>query len=317
MRIGLDLGGSKIEVALLSDAGEFLYRRREATPQGRYRETLEAVVALIHDALQEVSRRTPSGAVRSTIIPVGIGLPGAISHRTGRVKNANSTCLIGKDLQGDLEEMLGFRVHLANDADCFTLSEAVDGAAFGHRVVMGVILGTGVGGGIAVEGRLLQGPNLITGEWGHNPLPWPRDGERPGPPCYCGKKGCIETFLSGPGLENEHQRIAGKRLAAQAIVERAGAGDPLALKVMEEYEDRLARGLAVVINLLDPDVIVLGGGLSNIDRLYVNVPAHLPRYVFSDQVETRLVKARFGDSSGVRGAAWLGLRGGAGGSGGD
>ncbi|HIJ83858.1 MAG TPA: ROK family protein, partial [Magnetococcales bacterium] len=236
----------------------------------------------------------------------GIGLPGAISHRTGRVKNANSTCLIGEDLQGDLQAMLGFAVRLANDADCFTLSEAVDGGGQGFNLCMGVILGTGVGGGIAVTGRLLQGPNRITGEWGHNPLPWPTDAERPGPECYCTKRGCIETFLSGPGLARDHQWRTGERLDAREVVRMAQAGDAGAVETLRIYADRLARGLAQVINVLDPDVIVLGGGLSNVARFYVDVPALLPRYVFTDQVETKIVKARFGDSSGVRGAAWLG-----------
>lgn len=304
MRIGLDLGGTKIEVAVLDNDGAFHYRHRVETPQGQYRKTLEAVVSLIHQAQQHIKAiRTEWAQVGQA--PVGIGLPGAISQHSGRVKNANSTCLIGEDLQGDLEAMLGYPVQLANDADCFTLSEAVDGAAKGGQVVMGVILGTGVGGGIAVGGRLLQGPNRITGEWGHNPLPWPMDEERPGPACYCGRRGCIETFLSGPGLENDYLTMTGERCDAREVVVRAERGETAAATVMQRYEDRLARGLAAVINVLDPDIIVFGGGLSNITRLYQNVPVLLQRHVFSDSVETRLVKARFGDSSGVRGAAWL------------
>ncbi|MBF0423179.1 MAG: ROK family protein [Magnetococcales bacterium] len=304
MRIGLDLGGTKIEVAVLTETGEFWYRHRIATPQGDYKKTLAAVVALIHQAIEKIKNEQPD-ATDPGSISVGIGLPGAISHRTGRVKNANSTCLIGEDLQGDLETMLGFPILLANDADCFTLSEAVDGAAQGGYVVMGVILGTGVGGGIAVGGKLLCGPNRITGEWGHNPLPWPLDGERPGPPCYCGRQGCIETFLSGPGLEKDYLRVSGLTADARTIVQRALEGNSSAVHVLEAYEDRLARGLAGVINILDPDIIVLGGGLSNVARLYINVPRLLPRYVFTDHVETTVVQARHGDSSGVRGAAWL------------
>ncbi len=300
MRIGVDLGGTKIEVAVLGLDGTFLYRKRVDTPRGQYRKTLEAVVGLIHQAHHELGRTNPRDRME-----VGIGLPGAISRHTGRVKNANSTCLIGEDLQGDLERLLGFPIHLANDADCFTLSEAVDGAARGRHVVFGVILGTGVGGGIVVGGRLLGGPNRITGEWGHNPLPWPGDEERPGPPCYCGKNGCIETFLSGPGLEGAHARRTGTQVRAWEIVRQAETGDAAARTVMELYEDRLARGLAAVINVLDPDAIVLGGGLSNVERLYANVPTLLPKYVFSDRVDTPILKARFGDSSGVRGAAWL------------
>ncbi|MEO5328321.1 MAG: ROK family protein [Magnetococcus sp. THC-1_WYH] len=306
MRIGLDLGGTKIEVAVLGDDGAFHYRHRVETPQGQYRKTLEAVVSLIHQAQQHIQAIRPESAQVGQA-PVGIGLPGAISQHSGRVKNANSTCLIGEDLQGDLEAMLGYPVRLANDADCFTLSEAVDGAAKGSQVVMGVILGTGVGGGIAVGGRLLQGPNRITGEWGHNMLPWPRDEERPGPACYCGRRGCIETFLSGPGLGNDYLRVTGEHCDAREVVVRAERGETAAATVMQRYEDRLARGLAAVINVLDPDIIVFGGGLSNITRLYQNVPVLLQRHVFSDSVETQLVKARFGDSSGVRGAAWLGL----------
>lgn len=304
MRIGVDLGGTKIEVAVLENEGTFRYRQRVETPQGDYRKTLAAVVALIHRANQEINASKPSSARQ---IPIGIGLPGAVSPHSGLVKNANSTCLIGQNLQGDLETLLGQPVHLANDADCFTLSEAVDGAAKGYHVVMGVILGTGVGGGIAVGGRLLLGPNRITGEWGHNPLPWPTDNERPGPACYCGRHGCIETFLSGPGLAKEYQRTAGKIADAREIAQQVKAGERRAMQTMATYEDRLARGLAAVINLLDPDAIVLGGGLSNLENLYTRIPELLPSYVFSDHVDTQILQARFGDSSGVRGAAWLGV----------
>lgn len=307
MRIGIDLGGSKIEVAVLADDGAYYYRHRLPTPQGNYRETLATVVRLIELARKEIATH-PSFRSSTQAFPVGIGLPGAISHRSGRVKNANSTCLIGEDLQGDLQTLLGYTIQLANDADCFTLSEAVDGAGQGYHVVMGVILGTGVGGGIAVAGHLLQGPNRITGEWGHNGLPRLKPEEQPGPPCYCGRRGCIETFLSGPGLAHDHFTRTGEAIDAREIVRRAEAGETLATATMELYEERLARGLAEVINILDPDVIVLGGGLSNVNRLYANVPKQLQHHVFTDHVETPLIKARFGDSSGVRGAAWLGSK---------
>ncbi|MBF0437290.1 MAG: ROK family protein [Magnetococcales bacterium] len=307
MRIGVDLGGSKIEVAVLADNGDFYYRHRLPTPRGNYRDTLATVVTLIALARKEIAT-CPDQNTAASAIPVGIGLPGAISHRTGRVKNANSTCLIGEDLQGDLQALLGHSIQLANDADCFTLSEAVDGAGHGCHVVMGVILGTGVGGGIAVGRQLLQGPNRITGEWGHNGLPRMQPGEHPGPPCYCGRSGCIETFLSGPGLALDHWKNTGERIDAREVVRRAEAGDTKSTATMARYEERLARGLAEVINILDPDVIVLGGGLSNVDRLYANVPQLLQHHVFTDHVETPLVKARFGDSSGVRGAAWLGSK---------
>ena len=294
MRIGIDLGGTKIEGAILGADGEVHDRRRVATPQGDYAATLAAIAGLVATLDRSDSRTA-----------VGVGIPGAVSPATGRVKNANSTWLIGADLAGDLERMLRRPVRLANDADCFTLSEAVDGAAAGEPVVFGVILGTGVGGGIAVRGRLLSGPNAITGEWGHNPLPWSTPEELPGPPCYCGKNGCIETFLSGPGLAGDHQRTTGGRLTPPGIAALAEQGDPAAEATLDRYEGRLARALAGVINMLDPHVIVLGGGLSNLTRLYANVPRLWGRFVFSDTVATRLVQARHGDSSGVRGAAWL------------
>ena len=285
LRVGVDLGGTKIEAAALGARGEVLARLRVPTPQGDYAATLAAVAGLVERAEAQAGGRAEK---------VGVAMPGALSPDTGLVKNANSTCLIGRPLDEDLARALGRPVRLANDANCFALSEAVDGAAAGAGVVFGVILGTGVGGGIVVDGRPLTGPNAIAGEWGHNPLPWPRDEERPGPPCYCGKSGCIETFLSGPGLARDDGRgLTGAQAAA-------AAGPAL-----ERYEERLARALAHVVNILDPDVVVLGGGVSNVARLYENVPKLWGRWVFSDRVRTRLARAAHGDSSGVRGAAWL------------
>lgn len=296
IRIGIDLGGTKIEILALAEDGRVRLRRRVATPQGDYAATVAAVVDLVSAAEAELGERGT----------VGIGMPGAESRVSGLIKNANSTCLIGQPLRRDLETRLGREVRLANDANCFALSEAVDGAAAGAEVVFGVILGTGCGAGVVVGGRVLTGANAIAGEWGHNPLPWPRDPERPGPACYCGKHGCLETWLSGPGLAQDlTQSPAGSALTAQAIAARAEAGDPDCQAALERYEDRLARGLAQVINVLDPDVIVLGGGLSNMARLYHNVPRRWGAYVFSDHVATLLVPPRHGDASGVRGAAWL------------
>jgi len=274
MRIGIDLGGTKIEIIVLGDAGEALLRERVATPRGDYAGTVVTIKALVRDAEAKV------GAGRTA--SVGVGIPGAESRVTGLIKNANSTWLIGQPLRADLEAALGRPVRIANDANCFALSEATDGAAAGAEVVFGVILGTGVGGGIVVRGEVLVGANAIAGEWGHNPLP---GDEAVRPRCYCGRSGCIETFLSGPALAAD-----------------GGAANEAA---MQRYEQRLARALAQVINILDPDVIVLGGGLSNLDRLYDRVPRLWGAHVFSDAVATRLVKARHGDSSGVRGAAWL------------
>lgn len=294
MRIGIDLGGTKIEAVALGPGGVELARRRVPTPQGDYVGTVRAVANLVAAIEAETGRRGR----------VGVGTPGAISPATGLIKNANSTCLIGQPLDRDLEAALARPVRFANDANCFALSEASDGAAAGADVVFGVILGTGVGGGIVVGGRVLAGPNAIAGEWGHNPLPWADADEQPGPACYCGKPGCIETFLSGPGLATDHAAATGERLDAEAIV-AAARTDAAAEASLRRYERRLAKALAHVINLLDPDVIVLGGGLSRIDRLYTNVPAVWGEYVFSDTVATRLVPPRHGDSSGVRGAAWL------------
>jgi len=293
LRIGVDLGGSKIEIAAYDGHGRERLRRRVATPQGDYRGTLAAVAALVATVERELGE---AGSV-------GIGMPGAESRVSGLIKNANSTCLIGQPLRRDLETLLQRELRLANDANCFALSEAIDGAAAGAEAVFGVILGTGCGAGVVVRGEVLTGANAIAGEWGHNPLPWPGDEERPGPACYCGKRGCIETWLSGPGLARDY--AVGMPLDAAAIAARAAAGDGGCQAALARYEDRLARSLAHVINVLDPDVIVLGGGLANIQRLYENVPRLWGRYVFSDQVATRLVAPLHGDSSGVRGAAWL------------
>jgi fructokinase len=295
IRIGIDLGGTKIEGIALDRNARALLRLRVPTPVGDYQATLAVIVGLVHDIEKQTGRRGT----------VGVGTPGAISRATGRNKNSNSVCLIGKPLGEDLAALLGREVRLANDANCFALSEATDGAAAGAEVVFGVIIGTGTGGGIAVHGRVLEGLNGIAGEWGHNPLPWPRDAERPGPRCYCGKHGCIETFLSGPGLAHDHESATGQALTAAEIVQSAERGDAECSAALGRYEDRLARGLATIINIIDPDVIVLGGGLSNITRLYSAVPRLWGSYVFSDRVDTRVVPAKYGDSSGARGAAWL------------
>ena len=295
MRIGVDLGGTKIEVAALDAAGAVVARRRVHTPAQDYAATIVTIRALVEAVEAELGRRCS----------VGVAMPGAISPATGLVKNANSTCLIGRRIDRDLEAALGRAVRLANDADCFALSEAVDGAAAGARSVFGVILGTGVGGGIAIAGKLLAGANAIAGEWGHNPLPWPADSERPGPPCYCGKAGCIETFLSGPALAADHLRITGADRDAASIAQAAEAGETAAQASVARYVDRLARGLASVINIVDPEFVVLGGGVSRIAALYDAVPRMWGRYIFSDVVATRLVPPVHGDSSGVRGAAWL------------
>jgi fructokinase len=295
MRIGIDLGGTKIEGIALGDDASVLVRRRISTPRDDYHQTLAAIVTLIREVEQEVGR----------VGTVGVSMPGAISPATGLVKNANSTWLNGRLICEDLPRLLGRPIRFANDANCFALSEATDGAASGADVVFGVIVGTGTGGGIVVNRHVLTGRNAIAGEWGHNPLPAPRDGEWPGPPCYCGRSGCIETFLSGPGLARDYEAAGGSALTASDIARRAAAGEPLALACVARYEERMARALASIINVLDPDVIVLGGGLSNIDRLYMAVPNLWAPYVFSDRVRTRLVRAAHGDSSGVRGAAWL------------
>jgi fructokinase len=295
VRIGVDLGGTKIEAVAIEGEDRERLRRRVPTPRDDYAATLEAIARLVEDLERELGARGS----------VGVGMPGAISPATGVVKNANSVWLNGRPLAADLERRLGRPVRLANDANCFALSEARDGAGAGARVVFGVILGTGTGGGLVVDGRILTGPNAVAGEWGHNPLPWPRPGEWPGPACYCGKTGCIETFLSGPGLARDHREATGEDVAAPEIVSRADGGDPSSEATLRRYEERMARALASVINVVDPDVIVLGGGLSSLTRLYAAVPRRWSAHVFSDRVDTRLCPPVHGDASGVRGAAWL------------
>ena len=294
-RIGIDLGGTKIEGIVLSASGGVSAGRRIATPREDYEGTVRAVAGLVSALEAETGSRAT----------VGVGTPGAISRATGVVKNANSTWLNGRPLHRDLERALGRPVRLANDANCFALSEACDGAAAGADVVFGVIIGTGTGGGVVIRQQVLTGPNAIAGEWGHNPLPWPGAEELPGDPCYCGLRGCIETFLSGPGLSADHARVTGGARTSAEIAALAAAGDAAAEATLQRYEGRMARALASIINVLDPDVIVLGGGLSKLDRLYANVPAQWARWVFSDRVDTRLVAPLHGDASGVRGAAWL------------
>jgi fructokinase len=279
IRIGVDVGGTKIEAIALDERRETLARMRVPTPAGNYEGTVAAIGNLVRDVEREAGKAAS----------VGVGTPGAVSHVTGCIKNANSTVLIGKPFKEDIERELGREIRMTNDANCFALSEALDGAAAGERTVFGVILGTGVGGGVCIEGRVLDGPNAIAGEWGHNPLPWPREDELPGPRCYCGKDGCIETFLSGPALGRQ----------------REAAGEHNADSAIQRYEDRLARALATIVNILDPDAIVLGGGVSNMERLYETVAPLLAKYVFSDSVLTRVLRAKHGDSSGVRGAAML------------
>jgi fructokinase len=289
------LGGTKIELAALDAAGAVRHRERVATPAGDYDATVEAVARLVEDAERALGERGT----------VGVATPGAISRASGLIKNANSTCLIGRALHDDLARRLGREVRLANDANCFALSEATDGAARGAATVFGVIIGTGVGGGIVVHGRLLEGANAIAGEWGHNALPLPRSDDHPLPLCYCGRRGCIETYLSGPGMAADHARATGERIDAAEIARRASQGDAACALTLERYAERLARGLAAVINILDPDIIVLGGGLSRIGHLYDEVPRRWIPHVFSDEVRTRLVAPVHGDASGVRGAAWL------------
>ena len=281
-RIGIDLGGTKIEALALDASGREVFRKRVPTPGGDYDATILAVKALVDEI-------GPGS--------VGVGMPGAFSQLTGLVKNSNSLCLIGKPLMADLEKALGRPVRMENDANCFALSEATDGAGKGARVVFGVILGTGVGGGIVVDGKVITGANAIAGEWGHNPLPAPSADDLPLPDCYCGRKGCIETYLSGPAVAREHEARTGQRLRTEEAL--------LHEETMARYAERLARALASVINVLDPEVIVLGGGMSNVARLYTEVPRLWTRHVFSDHVATRLAPPLHGDSSGVRGAAWL------------
>lgn len=299
MRIGVDLGGTKIEAIALANGGEVLMRERIDTPTQDYPATVQAIADIVL-LLEKETGQTGT---------VGVGTPGAVAPGTGLMKNANSVCLNGKPFKTDLEALLGRTVRTTNDANCFALSEATDGAAAGAEVVFGVIVGTGTGGGVVINGRPRVGPNAIAGEWGHNPLPWPEADELPGHLCYCGKHGCIETFISGTGLARDHEKVTGVVLRGVEIVEQAGQGNADAEATMQRYERRMAKSLASVINLIDPDVIVLGGGLSKVERLYRNVPNIWGEYVFSsgmdDPVRTRLVAPKHGDSSGVRGAAWL------------
>ncbi len=295
IRIGIDLGGTKIEAIALDVGGTVLFRERVATPQRDYGDCVERIGGLVETL--ESSLSAPAS--------VGVGMPGAISPATGLVKNANSTWLNGQPFAQDVKRRLSREVRFANDANCFALSEATDGAAADAGAVFGVIVGTGTGGGLVVAGRVWTGPNAIGGEWGHNPLPWREPDELPGPRCYCGKRGCIETFLSGPGLARDFHSATGASITGVEIVERARAGEAAADEALRRYENRMARALASVINVVDPDVVVLGGGLSGVERLYVSVPPLLPQFVFSDRVETRIVPPKFGASSGVRGAGWL------------
>ena len=296
MRIGVDLGGTKIEAIALADDGTIRARRRISSPRGDYRITIETIRDLVR------AIESDAGAAG----PVGVGIPGTISPATGLIKNApNADWLIGRPLDTDLAAALGRRTRLANDANCFALSEASDGAGYGYPVVFGAILGTGCGAGIVVDGRALVGPNAIAGEWGHVPLPWREGDELPGPACGCGKRGCQETYLSGTGLERDFREVTGRSLDGSAIVAAAASGEQDAELALQRYEHRLARGLAAILNVLDPDIIVLGGGLSNLERLYTNVPRLWGTFAFSDTVITPLVKNHHGDSSGVRGAAWL------------
>ncbi|HUO92434.1 MAG TPA: ROK family protein [Rhizomicrobium sp.] len=295
MRIGIDLGGTKIELVALSSGGDVLWRERVPTPKGDYEATVLTIRDLVLRAEAQLGERGS----------VGVAIPGAISARTGLVKNANSTQLIGHPLDKDLGAAIGRPVRVENDADCFTLSEATDGAGRGARVVFGIIAGTGVGGGIAIDGQTLGGANGIAGEWGHNPLPALTHAEIPGPVCYCGKHGCVETWLSGPALARQYAEATGSTMIATDVAEAAESGDRAAQGVMEKYFDRFARCMAVVVNILDPDVIVIGGGLSKIDALYRELPERSMRYAFTPEGPIRVVKNVHGDSSGVRGAAWL------------
>jgi fructokinase len=294
VRIGIDLGGTKIEAVALAADGAERYRQRVPTPREDYAATIEQVCALV------VAAERVAGAGT-----VGVGIPGVVSPATGLVKNANSTWLNGRPLGQDLQQRLGREVRLANDANCFALSEASDGAGKGRPIVFGVIIGTGTGGGLVIDGRVVVGANAIAGEWGHNPLPWPEPGEWPGPPCYCGRRGCIETFLSGPGLTRDHEQATGERCHPATIASRASAGDAAATATLGRYQQRMARALASVLNVVDPDVVVLGGGLSAIPGLPERVMELWGRYVFSDSVTTGILRAVHGDASGVRGAAWL------------
>ena len=295
MRIGIDLGGTKTEIVALGDGGQELFRKRTDTPAASYDAIVSTLADLVHEAETALGQRGT----------VGVGIPGTISARTGLVKNANTTALNGRPLDRDLARALARDVRCQNDANCLALSEAVDGAGAGRRVVFAAILGTGCGAGIALDGRPWAGANLVAGEWGHNPLPWPTADEVPGPACWCGKTSCIEKWISGTGFADDYARAAGVRLKGEQIVARARQGEAAARGALERYGHRLARALAHVVNLLDPDVIVLGGGMSNVDELYGLVPPQLAQYVFGGEADTPVVRSKHGDSSGVRGAAWL------------
>lgn len=295
MRYGIDLGGTKTEIIALSDTGDELFRRRSPTPRHSYSEIIKNIAGLVAAADDATGEKGT----------VGVGIPGVVSPLTGLVKNANTTALIGQPFDKDLKKLVGRPVRSANDANCFALSEATDGAAAGAASVFGIILGTGVGGGLILNGQVHVGANAVAGEWGHTPLPWPNQNELPGPACYCGKKGCIETFLSGPGLSQSHNSVGANGPDAKEIVSLAENGDAAAEKTINIFERRLAKSLSAIINILDPEVIVCGGGLSNLQRIYENVPKLWSEYAFSDGLVTRFVPAKYGDSSGVRGAAWL------------
>ena len=295
MRIGVDLGGTKIEIIALGDDGATALRRRVQTPVTDYAGTVRTIAELVQSVQSQIG----------TSATVGIATPGALSPQSGLLRNSNGVVLNGKPLDQDITSALGQPVRLENDANCLAMSEAADGAGAGSRVVFGAILGTGVGGGMVVDGKILTGLNRIGGEWGHNPLPWATDSEHPGYKCYCGKCGCIETFLSGAGLTREHFSSSQKEFPAERIAAAEQAGEPHAVRALATYKNRLARSLAAVVNILDPDVIVLGGGISNIDMLYTGLPEFIGEHVFSDGIRTRVVRAAHGDSSGVRGAAWL------------
>ena len=295
MRIGIDLGGSKIEGLVLADDGREIARKRIATPRGSYTDTLAAIAGLVDELTPAAHPDTP----------VGIGIPGTISPSSGLVKNANSTWLIGQPFDADIATRLGRPTRIANDANCFAISEATDGSGRGDAVVFGVILGTGVGGGIVVGGEIMTGHNAIAGEWGHTPLPWMTAEEWPGRPCYCGRVGCIETFLSGPAFSRDYSEATGDTLAPADIVQLAEGGNSDASRTLANYEDRLARALAAAITIVDPDVVVLGGGMSKVDRLYENLTEKIGDYAFSDRISTPVRPPAHGDSSGVRGAAWL------------
>ena len=294
-RIGIDLGGTKIELIVLDESDSIIYKKRIPTPQGNYQNTINEICDLVWEAEQETGYKCS----------VGIATPGAISQKTGLLKNSNSTCLNNQAIQQDLEKKLQRNIRISNDANCFALSEACDGAAAGSTNVFAVIIGTGTGAGVVINQQIIEGANKIAGEWGHNPMPWPQSEENPGPDCYCGLRGCIETFLSGPGLEADYFRSFNNPLNTYEIVARAENNDTNCETILQRYEERLARALSHVINIIDPDTIVLGGGMSNISRLYKNVPEIWGKYVFSDQVLTHLKPPKFGDSSGVRGAARL------------